>query len=158
MKKKNFINAMDTFSRLANSLNKFPGTVNIITVAPEAIIRSIAENKDPEDAISVLYRDLIDLADFLHITYLECLMFVPIYALQIRNQRPVSWNEVCDFLRFDAVKKLPLRKYISSLVEKGKLCCKNTDEKLAFRKYTVSNAVEISMQDNKLHRVAGPSV
>ena len=157
MKKNNtkVMNAMETFVRLSIAMNDPEHSyVRFVTKWPELVLR--VESQRSGDYITSAFRkflrDLFALADFLRITYMECLVFVAIYALEIRTSQPVDWRSICVFLRKDVVNDLSLRNHLANLLKKGVVCCENERKELAFKRYKVSNAVEEAMQDNKFPR------
>ena len=148
------MNAMETFSCVSSLLtcNDESAYARKILVMPETNLRDMSQETGDKDPDSGFLRNFFALADFLNISYLECLVFVAIYTIQLRRNQPVNWNEICDSLHLDVVKDLPVRKNIATLVKSGVVRCENDKAELAFRRYKVSNDIEESMQDNKLHR------
>ena len=148
------MNAMETFSCVSSLLtyNDERAYARKILVMPETNLRDMSQETGDRDPDSGFLRNFFALADFLHISCQECLVFVAIYTIQLRRNQPVNWNEICDSLHLDVVKDLPVRKNIARLVKSGVVRCENDKAELAFRRYKVSNDIEESMQDNKLRR------
>ena len=144
------MNAMETFVSLSATLTNPKYSVSFVT-APECVLRDIEQNH-PSSAVGKFCRELFALADFLRITYMECLLFVAIYTLELRKSQSVDWKSICMFLKKDEVNNLFLRNHLATLVKKGVICCENEKSELAFKRYKVSNDVEEALQDNKFPR------
>ena len=93
-------------------------------------------------------KNLLLLADYLHITPQACLVFVAIYSLELTSREGIDWCDICGYFGINAIKSLSLRQYLSELTKKEIICCENPHGMLMYRSYCVHKDVESAMDSN----------
>ena len=142
-------NVIDTFCQLSESLadsgiRYLQGCADAPALATG---KMDFKGKDhPSD--DPVVKNLLLLADYLHITPQACLVFVAIYSLELTSREGIDWCDICGYFGINAIKSLSLRQYLSELTKKEIICCENPHGMLMYRSYCVHKDVESAMDSN----------
>ena len=153
------INIIDTFCSISEYLaHSGENCVQRLETLPECELRNQAKEAKPEEAEgwSCFLKDFLALADFLHITPQECIVFVALYSEQIEQHEDVDWKDICNFLSINPLRHLPLRKKMEDMTKKGVLNCQNKNGSVSFRSYVASVEVENALLENRPYKQKKP--
>ena len=161
MAKKNnsSINIIETFCSVSEFLaHSGENYVQQLETLSEGELRNQAKEANSEEAEgwSCFLKDFLALADFLHITPEECIVFVALYSEQIEQHDDIDWKDICNFLSINPLRHLHLRKKIEDLTKKGVLQCQNKNGTVSFRSYVASVEVENALLENKPYKQKKP--
>lgn len=142
-------NVIDTFCQLSESLadsgiRYLQGWAD----APALATRKMDFKGKDHPSDDPVVKNLLLLADYLHITPQACLVFVAIYSLELTSREGIDWCDICGYFGINAIKSLSLRQYLSELTKKEIICCENPHGMLMYRSYCVHKDVESAMDSN----------